>query len=399
MSGDLRRLAAGLFVVAWGTNVSTPLILRYQDRLDLSDTGAVGIFTVYVAGILLALLFAGRSSDRIGRRAVVLPSTALSAAGSVILILGRDSLLVLFAGRFLLGAVSGAMLSVGTAWMNEVAARTADSGVDAARRLRLATMTTIIMYVGFGFGPMTSALWERFGPNPLVVPFVVHAVATIVVLIVMLPVPETKGRDATVSLRPRLGIPPTSRHEFLRTLAPASIWAFGFPSVSFALFPIILRDAIGGADVLVAGATGSLTALVVLLSRPILNRIGDARRALPIAVWMGVCGYLVGLVAFTTGWWLLLPLAAVLLGSASGVLMSAGLAITDEISDVSNQGALSSTFYFIAYLGMAMPVVITGLARVSSTTVALAVVTGVAAAAAITVTLGTRQRLNSREPA
>ena len=43
MTGTQRRLALGLFVVAWGTNVSTPLILLYQDRLDLSDSAAVAV--------------------------------------------------------------------------------------------------------------------------------------------------------------------------------------------------------------------------------------------------------------------------------------------------------------------------------------------------------------------
>ena len=402
MTGDQKRLAAGLFAVAWGTNVSTPLILRYQDRLDLSNSGAVAIFTVYVLGILLALLFAGRLSDRLGRRPLVLPCTALSAIGSLVMLAGRDSLTLLFAGRFLLGAVSGATLSVGTAWINElrttgapVAAPSDDAAADArattAARLRLATITTVILYVGFGFGPITSALYERVGPAPLVVPYVVHALACVVAAVAMFRVPETKRADPTVSMRPRLGIPPAARPEFLRVLAPASVWVFGFPSVSFALFPVILRDAVGaGNDVLVAGANGSLTAVVVLLARPIIRAIDDARRAIPVALAMGASGYVLGTTAFATGWWWLAPLAAVALGSASGVLMSSGLAITEEIADESNRGSLSSTFYLAAYSGMSMPLVITGLSNLSSTTVALAVVTCLSIAAAVFVLVGVR---------
>jgi MFS family permease len=380
VTGAQWRLATGLFVVAWGTNVSTPLILRYQDRLDLSDTGAVGIFTVYVAGILLALLFAGRSSDRFGRRPVVLPFTLLSAIGSLVMLAGRDSLVVLFAGRFLLGAVSGSMLSVGTAWLNELPN-------DRIDRLRLATMTTLIIYAGFGFGPITSALWDRFGEAPLVVPYLLHAVACVVVLAVLITLPETKPRDPSVSLRPRLGVPAEARAGFVRVLAPSSVWVFGFPSVGFALLPIVLREAVGSdAEVLVAGAIGSLTALSVLLARPILDRMGSARRAIPVGMWSGVAGYLVGGTAFVTDAWWLAPSAAVLLGTASGVLMSSGLVLTEEISNDSNRGALSATFYLAAYSGMAMPVVITLLARPTSTAAALGAITVVAVAVTAGVT-------------
>ena len=392
MTSDQTKLAAGLFAVAWGTNVSTPLILRYQDRLDLSNSGAVAIFTIYVFGILLALLFAGRLSDRFGRRPLVLPCTALSAIGSLVMLAGRDSLALLFAGRFVLGAVSGAMLSVGTAWINELA-----TDRSPAERLRLATFTTTLLYIGFGFGPITSALYERVGPAPLIVPYVIHAAACVGATIAMVGLRETKGRDASVALRPRLGIPPAARPEFLRVLAPASIWVFGFPSVSFALFPVILREAVGDAnDVLVAGFNGTLTAVVVLLSRPIIARIGDPRRAIPVALFIGVSGYGVGTIAFATGWWGLAPIAAILLGSASGVLMSSGLAITEEIASDENRGALSSTFYLAAYSGMSMPLIITGLSNLTSTTGALVVVTTVCLAAIAVVLVGIRRGSDTR---
>ncbi len=260
----------------------------------------------------------------------------------------------------------------------------------AAARAHLATLTTTLIYHGFGFGPITSAVYEALGPWPLVVPYLAHAIACVAATVMMVPLPETKSRDPRVRLRPQLGIPPAARPEFLRVLAPASVWVFGFPSVSFALFPIILREAIGGADVLIAGIVGSLTALVVLLSRPLIAAIGDARRALPIAMAIGICGYVVGIVAFTTDWWWFVPLSAIALGAASGILMSSGLAITEEIASDENRGALSGTFYLAAYSGMSMPLVITGLSNVWSTTTALVIVTVTAVAALGAVLLGTR---------
>ncbi len=379
MSSGQRRLAAALFAVAWGTNISTPLILRYQDRLGLTDSGAVAIFSVYVGGILLALLGAGRMSDRWGRRPIVIPFTLLSGVGSLIMVVGRDELWLLFAGRFLLGLVSGATLSVGTAWLNEVTAREAPSDSDA--RLRLAGLVTLLLYLGFGFGPITSSLWDRWLPDALVWPYVIHAVACTLAALGLVGLAETKSADPSVSLRPHIGVPADARRTFFGTLTPSAIWVFGFPSVSFALFPVILRDVIGGSDVLVAGVTGSVTALAVLAARPVIVRSGTAWRALGVGGTIGVVGYVIGTTAFLTDAWWIVPAAAVLLGAASGVLMSAGLAITEEIADDDNRGTLSSTFYLVAYSGMLMPLVLTGVGALTSTGAALVGVTIVAALA------------------
>jgi len=392
VSSDQRRLAAALFVVAWGTNISTPLILRYQDRQDLSDSAAVAIFSFYVGGILLALLFAGRLADRFGRRPIVLPFTLLSGVGSLLMIAGRDELTVLLLGRFLLGLVSGATISVGTAWMNELVVvsdsdRADDPASAAAARLRLAGFVTLLLYLGFGFGPITAALWDRWLPDPLVWPYVVHAVACASAALLVWVVPETKRRDPSVSLRPGIGVPPAARRAFFSRLAPASVWVFGFPSVSFALFPVILRDAIGGSDVLVAGVTGSLTALAALAARPIVSRAADANRALGIGMVIGVGGYVIGVIAFTTGAWWLAPVSAVALGAASGVLMNAGLAITEGLADDEQRGTLSATYYLLAYSGMTMPLILTGVSALTTTTTALVGVTVVAASIAVLMTV------------
>ncbi len=93
--------------MAFGTNVPTPLLLVYRDTLGLAPTTLTGIFGIYALGLLPALLLAGPASDRLGRRPVVVPFVLLSAAASVVFLLAARSVPLLFAGRFLQGAVSG----------------------------------------------------------------------------------------------------------------------------------------------------------------------------------------------------------------------------------------------------------------------------------------------------
>jgi MFS family permease len=47
-----RRLLLALFAVAYGTNVSTPLLLLYQDLLDLSAWTVTALFAAYPIGLI-----------------------------------------------------------------------------------------------------------------------------------------------------------------------------------------------------------------------------------------------------------------------------------------------------------------------------------------------------------
>ena len=138
---------------------------------------------------------------------------------------------------------------------------------------------------------------------------------------------------------------------------------FGFPSASFALFPVLVSSSIPDAEVAVAAVSGALTAWSGLFARPLLLRAG-ATRALITGMAMGTIGYALGTIAFASDEWPFLLPAAVLLGAASGTLTAASLAILAQIADRETRGALNSTFYLLAYPGMAMPIVLTGIGSV-----------------------------------
>ncbi len=374
-------LTAGLFVVAYGTNVSTPFLFLYKERLGLSPSQTMTIFAVYVAGILGTLLVAGPLSDRFGRRPVVLPMVALSGLASLIMVFGRDDLAWLLVGRFLLGVVSGGVLGVGAAWLFEI--------LGPGHEQRAAVTTTVVTFTGFGLGPVTSALFYWLVPGPLIVPFVVHAALTAVVVVFMLTIPETHPASRDHPIRIALGVPSQARRAFWLVVAPAAIWVFAFPSTSFALFPVLVSGSLDGGEVAVAGVAGTLTAWAGLGSRPLVHRVGP-RAALPIGMILGVGGYIFGTIAFATDVWPLVLIAAPLLGAASGAITAGCLVLLGTMADDRRRGAVTSSFYLLAYPGMAMPVLITTLAVVSSTSAALMLVTTVAAVFAVVVVVVAR---------
>ncbi len=373
-------MALGLFAVAYGTNVSTPFLTLYADRLELTPSQTMAIFVVYVAGIFSTLFVAGPLSDRYGRRTIMAPFVLLSAVSSVILVLGRNHFLLLLSGRLLLGMVSGCVLGVAAAWVQELMGR--------GNEQRAAVLLTIITYVGFGVGPISSAIMAETLPSPLVTPFIVHILFTLGLTPWLFRASETVPRRETpVPLRLAFGVPERARRAFLLTVLPAALWVFAFPSTSFALFPVLLADSIAGSkigasEVIVAGLAGTLTAISGVFARPLVSRVG-ARRSLPVGVGLGAMGYVLGIVAYFLETWLLVGPAAVFLGAASGTLTAGCLTRLGEMSDVNTRGACVSTFYLLAYPGMAAPLVITLLASQIGLDYALLIMGGAGLTAAV----------------
>lgn len=380
MSRNAIAVAIGLFGVGYGTNVSTPYLVLYRDRLGLSDNQTQLIFVVYVVGILSTLMIAGQLSDRFGRKPMLVGSLGVSAIASVILILGRDSFGLLLAGRVLLGVVSGAGLGVGAAWLQEI--------MGVGQEQKAALVATFVTYGGFGAAPPISVLYEWLGPSPLVVPFVIHIVFTLAVIPIVLWVTETVDVAAAAAKgkwRPavRFGVPDSARRGFLWYVAPLAVLVFAFPSMAFALFPVLLSDTIGGSQVVLVGISGMSTAWGGLLARPLIARMAN-ESAMGWGAAIGTLGYGLGTIAFVTGTWLLVWPAAILLGAASAVIATAGLTLVGQLTNNETRGTLSSTFYLLAYIGMVTPLAVSALSGILGTTPVLVTITIIAGVLAAT---------------
>ncbi len=178
-----RRAVFALFAVAAGTNVPTPLLLTYQQRLDVSPQVLTALFGTYAAGLVPALFLAGPLSDTFGRRRVAIPGIALSAVASLAFAAAGGSLELLFVARFLQGLVAGAVFSVGSAWVGELSLA---FGEGAGGRRAAVAMTA-----GFSLGPLTSGLLGQYAPAPTVLPYLVHVALVAVGLAVAARLPET----------------------------------------------------------------------------------------------------------------------------------------------------------------------------------------------------------------
>lgn len=97
-----------------GNTLPTPLYVLYQAKWHFSSGVVTLVFAAYAVGVVTALLFAGRSSDQVGRRPVLATALVFSATSAVAFILA-SGVGWLFAGRVLSGLSAGLVTGTGTA--------------------------------------------------------------------------------------------------------------------------------------------------------------------------------------------------------------------------------------------------------------------------------------------
>jgi len=368
-----------VFVVAFGTNVPTPLLLVYRDELGLTSTALTGAFAVYAAGLVPALLLAGPASDRIGRRPVVVPFVVLSVLTSLLFLLvghglgAGSSVLLLFVCRFLQGSVSGVVFSVGTAWLGELVD-------DAPRSARL---TTAALGGGWAVGPLISGLLAQWAPLPTVLPYLVHVALMIVGLVLLPRVPETlAAADRWDGAWINLGVPTAARWPFALVVAPVAVGVFTFPSTAVTVLPLLLTPTMPQIAVAITGIVAGVTLLTGVFAQPLGRRLG-AVRAGPVGLAVGAVGFGLSLLGVGLDAWPLLIPVAMLLGVGYGLCLAAGLTMVGELASTAHRGALTGTFYACAYLGFGVPLLlsVTGGGHFLGPLTVLAIVTAVVAAA------------------
>src|SRR6266704_3305080 len=200
-----------------GTTLPTPLYVIYQARWHFSAAIVTVIFAVYAAGVLAALLLAGRSSDQAGRKPVLATALGASALSTVVFILAPD-VGALIAARIVSGLSAGLMTGTATATLTEL--------VPASASRRASLVATAANMGGLGLGPLIAGLFAQYGPHPTVLVFEMYLAVLAVAGLCLLFIPETVSPRQRPALRlTGLCIPERSRGEFIAA-AMAAFAAF-----------------------------------------------------------------------------------------------------------------------------------------------------------------------------
>ncbi|MBB2893327.1 MFS family permease [Flexivirga oryzae] len=357
------RVAFAMFVVGWGANQFTPLLLVYRSTDHYSQTLVTSMFAAYVLGLVPALLLSAELAGRHGHRSVLRPIMVLTAISSLLLAVGAHSAAPLFVGRVLYGVCTGAAMAPGTTWVKELSTD-APVGTGARR-------ATIALSAGFGGGAFLVGFMAQWLPEPKVLPYVVHIALTVIAGILVWNAPtidagvhpsggrvaeERSGGAYRGPARPHHAL---SRHFWTR-IAPMAAWVFACPSISMVILPPLIKAQISGFAVAFTGIVCGLTLGTGVLVQQPARRL-EARRPGGVTV-LGMLGTLAGvlLTVLTAGEHsvLLVVVAAVVLGAGYGMTLVGGLTAVERSTPASELAMTNAVFYSLTYAGFTVPTIV-----------------------------------------
>lgn len=346
--------AYAFFVTMIGTTFPTPLYPLYERRLHFSSEVATIVFAAYAIGVVAALLLVGQRSDHVGRRPVLLLGLAFAAVSSVVFLVA-DGLAVLLLGRVLSGLSAGIFTGTATATLVDFAPPEA--------RGRATLVATVVNIGGLGFGSLLAGVLAQLAPDPLRLIYLVHlgVLVPAVVAIWLLPEPvDVHGDRARAWLRlQRLGVPRELRPTFVRAAA-AGLAGFALTGLFGGVAPSFLGQVLGEHDLAVIGAVAFTVFAASTVGQAALERISP-RSAMPLGCGGMIAG--AGLIAagLAANSLALLVAGAVVGGLGMGLSFRAGLAALNNEAPSERRGEVASSFFVVAYLGLAVPIIGVGL--------------------------------------
>ncbi len=352
--GWLRCLLAGaVFVVGMtGTTLPTPLYPLYQEEFGFSELTVTVVYAVYAFGVIGVLLLAGDASDTVGRRPTLLWGLGFAAA-SAVCFLCADGLGWLYAGRLLSGFSAGLFTGAATAYVMDLAPPGGES--------RATLVATAANMGGLGCGPLLAGLLAEYAPEPLLLPFAVHLVLTVLAAVVLLRLPETvRERRPLTAVRPQRPALPAQVRPVFVPAALASFVGFALFGVFTSVSPAFLARFLHVDNHAVTGLVVALAFFASTAGQLAVGKVGVAR-SLPLGCAVLFVGLALLAGALATDLLVLVVLSAVVGGVGQGLAFRAALSAVAGATPVDRRAAVISTLFVVAYTGISVPVIGVGL--------------------------------------
>jgi MFS family permease len=338
----------GLALFASGT--PSPLYGIYRQLWGFSPVVLTLIYSTYAFGVLASLILAGRISDDVGRRPVLLAALGTLLATTVLFMVA-DSVAWLFVARGLQGLATGLALGAASAALLDLHPRRDPSGVGLTNG--------VVSAAGMGLGVLVSATLVELLPAPRVLPYVLLFALFAIAFAGVSRMPEPVEARGTLRLTPqRPSVPAAVRRPFLLAgLAVISSWSVG--GLFLSLGPQLTATLFHTDNHLVSG-----TSVFVLAGSAAIAQLAFGRAA----PWASASG---GSVALAAGLLLIVAAAsaessALLLagsvvgGAGFGVAFLGALRALSAAIPNEHRAAVMSAFYVVAYLSISLPTVLAG---------------------------------------
>jgi MFS family permease len=358
-----------------GGTLPIPLYVLYEQQMGFGALGVTIVFAAYVIGTLSALVAFGDLSDHIGRRKVLAFAVACAAA-STVLFLAASGVGMLIAARIISGVAAGFATGTATAALAELQPR-------GDRRAAAVTASATNM-IGLGLGPLVAGVFAEYVPGPTRSVYWAYLGVCALGLAAVVVIPETvRHPDRVIRVRLGLGVPPSMR----RVMVGACLGVFAaFSIMGFfsSLVPTFLHGVLGVENLALVGATSFLIFITAAITQAVSART-PARRSVSagLPLLLVALGMLESAL-FAEALWLFVA-GTIAGGIAVGLVFRSGLSELSRLAEPRHRAAVMSTFFAAAYLGLGLPVVVTGLISQLTGTVDASAYTSVFVAAIVLV--------------
>ena len=330
-----------------GSAAPTPLYPVYQTLWGLSPLMITVVFGVYALAVLTGLLIAGRVSDHVGRRPVLIAAT-IAQAVVMLMFATAAGAAGLVAARVVQGLTTGAALSAVGAAMIDL------------NKARGTVANAVAPPFGTALGGIIAGFFVQFLPAPthlvyaaLAAVFVAQAVG-----LTLMKEPITPRPGVWQSLRPQLALPAAAREPLLLALPVLiAVWALG--GLYACLSPMLVRamlssnePLLGGLALFVLAASGGVAVLLLQnLEARRMMALGAASLGVGIAIVMwamtldSIGGFFAGTVVAGVGF-------------GTG-FQGAVRSVVSVVGPHERAGTLSIVF-IVSYISMGVPAIIAG---------------------------------------
>jgi MFS family permease len=328
----------------------SPLYGTYRELWGFSPLVLTLVYATYAFGVLTSLTLAGRMSDEVGRRPVLLVSLGTLMVTTVVF-MSAGSVGWLFVARGLQGLATGLALGAASAAMLDLHPRRDPAAVGLTNG--------VLSAAGLGIGMLASSMIVELLPAPRVLPYVLLFVLFAVAFAGALRMPEPVEERSRPRLTPqRPHIPaPTRRAFIVAALAVLSSWSIG--GLFFSLGPQLSGTLFHSTDHLVAGigvfvlaGAGSVAQLLFGRARPWAGAVAGS-----IALSAGM---LLIVLAAADRSAVLFVLGSLIGGAGFGVAFLGALRALSAAIPTEHRAAVMSAFYVVAYASLSLPAILAG---------------------------------------
>lgn len=332
------------FVVVFAaSSIPIPLYATLQAaHPGITDAHVSLTMFVYLVGVVAMLLFSGKLSDAVGRKAPTVAALAISAASDA-LFLAVDSAWLLLAVRLMQGISCGLGMGPVSAYIIDL----------AGTRLSVFARTVVGTFpmLGLTVGSLGLGAWMLATPDyrPLFWAFVVAQIAlAFVALAVRETVPAQERIPLASVFRSPVAFPPGIRHVFpFVFLAYASTWCMQTYFESFS--SLVAADAFGDEGTLLASVI-----LMLAMLPSCAGGVAEARLRMGASLRVGMGLFMLSLLGMCLALWArLLPaflVSVAAMSFAAGMSLAGGLRVLYAADPDAPSSAIISIINLTAYI-------------------------------------------------